>query len=157
MAATSRSASGAPVRDLMDGLHATLLGFKQMAVPHLVRVGLTPAQFWTLNNLNASGEVSCGPLASRLGITLPSVTALVDPLERAGLVRRVRSSEDRRVVRLALTARGTALLGRVWAQIEKEVAERVRDLSPREIAAAARVLAALGGRPAELTPPEVAA
>jgi DNA-binding MarR family transcriptional regulator len=128
----------------MDGLHRTVLGFKQMVLPHLEKVGVTPAQFWVMNNLSENGELGCGPLASRLGVTLPSVTSLVDPLEQTGLVRRVRSTEDRRIVRLEITPRGSALIASVWTEIEREVARRVRGLDPADVRGAGRVLAVLG-------------
>ncbi|MCI4331267.1 MAG: MarR family transcriptional regulator [Thermoplasmata archaeon] len=148
----SRRTAPASVRELMDGLHRTIQGFRQMTLAPVARAGVTPAQFWVLNHLHDTGELACGPLASKLGVTLPSVTSLIDPIEKAGFVRRTRSAKDRRVVRLEITPRGSALLRRVWKELEREVSLRVRELDPADVRSAARVLAVLGRRVEPATP-----
>jgi DNA-binding MarR family transcriptional regulator len=45
-------------------------------------------------------------LAERLSVAVNSVTSIVDNLEAKGLVRRHRSEEDRRVIRVELTPSG---------------------------------------------------
>ncbi|RQH05019.1 MarR family winged helix-turn-helix transcriptional regulator [Paraburkholderia dinghuensis] len=58
----------------------------------------------------ASGKcVLAAELAREYGIDASAVTRLVDRLEQRGLLERVRSSEDRRAVRLALTPEGQAI------------------------------------------------
>jgi DNA-binding MarR family transcriptional regulator len=147
---TRRSGPGRPqVRSLMDGLHATFVGFKQMSLAPIARAGVTPAQFWVMNMLGESGELACGPLATRLGVKRPSVTVLVDPLEKAGYVRRARSSSDRRVVRLELTPQGTGLVAGVWRELEDEVADRVAHVAPGDLERAAAVLSMLGKKSAD--------
>ncbi len=45
-------------------------------------------------------------LATFLNVAVNSVTSIVDNLEKKGLVRRVRSEEDRRIIRVELTDAG---------------------------------------------------
>lgn len=52
-------------------------------------------------------------LAARLVSRAPDITRLVDRLEARGLVRRERLADNRRVVRVVLTADGDALLERM--------------------------------------------
>lgn len=52
-------------------------------------------------------------IAARLGVTMSTVSGLVDKLVRAGLVERSQNPDDRRVVPLWLTAEGEALVGEV--------------------------------------------
>jgi DNA-binding MarR family transcriptional regulator len=52
-------------------------------------------------------------IAKALQLTLSSVTALVDKLEAKGFVTRQRSLEDRRIVRVSLTAEGRKFYGLV--------------------------------------------
>src|SRR4051794_34757748 len=59
-----------------------------------------------LGNLYADGPMSPAALATRLGISRSSVTALVDRLERAALVERQPDPADRRRLRLTLTEGG---------------------------------------------------
>lgn len=60
--------------------------------------------------LDAEGPMTPGRLREHLGLTSGAVTACVDRLERAGHIRRVRESADRRVVHLHYVedARATA-------------------------------------------------
>jgi DNA-binding MarR family transcriptional regulator len=50
-------------------------------------------------------------LAANAGITASTATRILDALERRGIVRRVRSREDRRGVAVSLTDFGEQLLG----------------------------------------------
>jgi DNA-binding MarR family transcriptional regulator len=59
----------------------------------------------------------------------------VDRLERAGLLERVRSSEDRRRVGLRLTDEGVRLMRRVRARRTTWLADRLGRLEPEELAA----------------------
>jgi DNA-binding MarR family transcriptional regulator len=72
----------------------------------LAEHGLTHAQWMPLFKL-LKGECStAAALARELQSDPASLTRAVDRLEAKGLVRRVRSSEDRRVVELELTEEG---------------------------------------------------
>ncbi|MFI2476938.1 MarR family winged helix-turn-helix transcriptional regulator [Nocardia xishanensis] len=52
-------------------------------------------------------------LAAELGVVPSRVVALIDPLDRKGLIERRRSETDRRNHELHLTAEGGKLLGRL--------------------------------------------
>jgi DNA-binding MarR family transcriptional regulator len=52
-------------------------------------------------------------VGDRLISRVPDVTRLVDRLERAGLVERVRTPDDRRVVLVAVTTKGLGLLSKL--------------------------------------------
>ena len=56
----------------------------------------------------ADGELTMGELSQQLLVSNGNATAVVDRLERDGLVRRAPSPADRRVVRVGLTAAGAA-------------------------------------------------
>lgn len=72
--------------------------------------GLTGPQLWALKTLRRHGQMPIGQLADALVVNQSSISALVDRLARRGLVRRIRGSADRRVVEIALTGRGRALV-----------------------------------------------
>ncbi|HVN75076.1 MAG TPA: MarR family transcriptional regulator [Thermoanaerobaculaceae bacterium] len=75
--------------------------------------GLEPRQHQLLLALKGFGRgkrPSVGELAERLQILHHSAVGLVDRLERRGLVVRSREDEDRRLVSVALTARGETLI-----------------------------------------------
>jgi DNA-binding MarR family transcriptional regulator len=74
--------------------------------------GLKPAQWQALRYLAAANRFSRTPgaLTAWLGQTKGTVSQTVAALERKGLVERSEDRDDRRLVRLALTPAGRALL-----------------------------------------------
>lgn len=69
--------------------------------------------------------LSCSRIGERMVTRVPDVTRLIDKLEKDGLVTRDRSRGDRRVVLIAITPRGLALL--------KELDAPMRDLHRRTL------------------------
>ncbi|WP_235681328.1 MarR family winged helix-turn-helix transcriptional regulator [Tomitella gaofuii] len=76
------------------------------------KAGLTLAQYDVLLRLRDSEDNSMrmGELAEGVLVTTSGLTRVVDKLESAGLVARVRVSSDRRGVRVSLTDTGRARL-----------------------------------------------
>ena len=70
--------------------------------------GLTNAQWVPLIKLYMGSASTVAELARECSLDTGGMTRLLDRLEAKGLVRRVRSSEDRRVVNLELTDDGRA-------------------------------------------------
>jgi DNA-binding MarR family transcriptional regulator len=72
--------------------------------------GLSEPQYNVLRILRGAGPggagLPCLEIASRMITRVPDITRLVDRLEAAGLVERARTSEDRRVVLVKITAKG---------------------------------------------------
>jgi DNA-binding MarR family transcriptional regulator len=89
----------------------------------------------------ADGDLhSAGELAAAADLTPASMTKMLDGLERAGLVQRVRDEVDRRRVAVRITAAGRevhdakdAAIGAAWEEI-------VGPLEPEEAAAMAVAL-----------------
>lgn len=67
---------------------------------------LTPPQMHSLLWLHEEGALPITVLAHRVHCAGPTITGVVDRLERLGLVARKRDVEDRRVVHVELTAAG---------------------------------------------------
>jgi DNA-binding MarR family transcriptional regulator len=71
---------------------------------------LTLSQYALLAGLHARPRARVQELAAQAGITPSTATRILDALERRGIVRRARATEDRRSVTVRLTARGRQLL-----------------------------------------------
>lgn len=71
--------------------------------------GLTPPQMHCVMWLGLEGALPSRILAERIGCGQPTLTGVVDRLEQLHLVERVRSQDDRRVVRVTLTDAGRKL------------------------------------------------
>src|SRR5438094_3299536 len=83
--------------------------------PHFARFGITPSQWGVLRNLHRAEQeglpsLRLSELSERLLIRPPSVTGLVDRLERAKLVVRVGSLADLRAKQVGPTKAGRRLV-----------------------------------------------
>jgi DNA-binding MarR family transcriptional regulator len=99
------------------------------------RYGLTPQQYNALRLLRSQHPkpIRTLDLAGRLVSRAPDITRLLDKLERRGLVRRDRPADNRRVVRVAITAAGRALLRELREPVRRCHARQLGHLSPREL------------------------
>ena len=79
-------------------------GVEQRMVAH----GLTDAQWKPLWLLQSGQATTANELARRMDVDAGAITRLVDRLEAKGLIERLRSEADRRVVHLRLTPAGMA-------------------------------------------------
>jgi len=78
---------------------------------HLIKVsGLTVPQLLVLQSIQKKDRPSIGSVAQDVSLAHATVTAVVERLERAGLVARTRSETDRRMVEVSLTEAGRARL-----------------------------------------------
>lgn len=73
----------------------------------------TVAQLDILNMLNASrGPLTAGEISSYLFLDNTGISALLTRMQRAGLVRKVRSKTDQRIVRIQMLPKGKELLAK---------------------------------------------
>jgi DNA-binding MarR family transcriptional regulator len=107
------------------------------------QLGVTARQTTLLWLVKRSPGLSLAELAAEEGISPPAMSGHVDRLERAGLLERERSSDDRRRVGLKLTDDGRRLLRRVRARRTTWLADRLRTLEPAELDAIEAAVPAL--------------
>jgi DNA-binding MarR family transcriptional regulator len=107
------------------------------------QLGITARQATLLWLVRRKPGLSLAELAAEEGISPPALSGHVDRLERAGLIERVRSSEDRRRVGLRLTDDGARLLRRVRARRTTWLADRLGALEPEELEAVENAIPAL--------------
>lgn len=77
----------------------------------LKKQGISEAQYNVLRILAGAGTdgLPCAEIGNRMVARVPDITRLIDRLSRAGLVRRQRSADDRRVVTVSITDAGRSL------------------------------------------------
>jgi DNA-binding MarR family transcriptional regulator len=124
-----------PAQEALLNLFATSSWAWSRVTAALAPHGITPAQYNVLRILRGAhpGHHKCSDVGARLLDRTPDVTRLLDRLEREGWVQRRRSKDDRRIVEVAITAAGLALLEQVDAPAEESLVELARHLSPQEI------------------------
>src|SRR6516165_6469111 len=69
-----------------------------------------PEQEAALSVLRTSDQLQILEIASRTNTVVPGITGLIDRLEQAGFVNRLRCAKDRRVIHVALTDQGIKTL-----------------------------------------------
>jgi len=113
---------------------------------HLAVVDLTPSQFGVLEALLHLGPLCQRDLGEKILKSGGNVTMVVDNLERRGLVRRERSSDDRRYVSVHLTEAGDALIREVFPTHVEVLTAEMAALTADEQDALARLCRKLGRR-----------
>jgi DNA-binding MarR family transcriptional regulator len=83
--------------------------------------GLSPTQYNALRILRGAGEegLACSEIAERMINRDPDITRLLNRLEKRGLTRRCRDSNDRRVIHAYITREGLELLKKLDVPVEE--------------------------------------
>ena len=108
------------------------------------QLGITSRQVTLLWLIRINPGLSLRELAAEERISAPALSGLVDRLEKAGLIERVRDAGDRRRVGLTLTEEGERLLKRVRARRTTWLADRLKGLDDDELAAVEAAIEPLG-------------
>jgi DNA-binding MarR family transcriptional regulator len=72
----------------------------------MTKENMTVSDIVMLEILEEKGSPTMGTLARDLGLTMSAATSIVDKMIEKGMVKRERSLEDRRVVRVSLLKKG---------------------------------------------------
>jgi DNA-binding MarR family transcriptional regulator len=92
---------------------------------------LKPRQVFILDVLNQDGPVGQRELGEVLGVDHSLLVTLLNPLDRAGLIERQRSEEDRRRHHVLITPTGKRKLAKVLATVKQVQAEFLAPLDDR--------------------------
>jgi MarR family transcriptional regulator, 2-MHQ and catechol-resistance regulon repressor len=117
--------------------------------PPVAEHGLTLAQLAVLDSLFHLGPLNQRTIARKIMRSNANVTAVLDNLEKQGLVSRKTSSEDRRVTTVSLTKAGKQRFQKVFPSHVSNVTEALGNLSPNEQAQLANLCKKLGQPEAE--------
>jgi DNA-binding MarR family transcriptional regulator len=113
-------------------IRATDLHSKQLAK----HSGLTAPQILLMRSIrDQKGGATIGSLASDISLSQATVTVILDRLVNRGLVRRERSTEDRRKVHTFLTETGAALLEKAPIPLQERFTQKfsLLDISEQTI------------------------
>ncbi|MCP8349909.1 MarR family transcriptional regulator [Pseudomonas sp. FBF18] len=108
---------------------------------HLQDFGVTAAQFKVLIIVSQYGVDTPAELCRFLSLDSGSMTRMLDRLEQKGLIARSRCPQDRRQVRLELTADGDVLAGQLPQIGASAMNELVGVLAPDELKTLEKILA----------------
>jgi DNA-binding MarR family transcriptional regulator len=118
--------------DIAEGLEQASI----LITRHLSdRTALSLTASMALDTLSREGPIRLTALAAAAGISQPSMTELVQRLERQGLLTRVNDPEDGRAALVCITDAGRALLDERRRYRRDRLADLLTDMSPQEEAA----------------------
>ena len=100
------------------------------AARQLAGTGLTLTQFAVLEALYHLGPMSLSDIAQKILTTGGNLTMVVGNLEKLGLAHRQKCAEDRRLLIVVLTARGKALIRKLFPEHAAAITEFMGALSP---------------------------
>lgn len=156
MPARSRRQASPSAVDTADRLHSAAIRLLR----HLRTVddatGLSAPRLSALSVIVFRGPLTLSELAAAEQVRPPTITRLVQELERAGLILRLPDPSDRRVTRVRATAAGRRLLAAGRDRRVRRLASEITRLEPadrRVLEAAVEILGRLlgpagrGGRP----------
>jgi len=87
-------------------------------------VGLTAPQLMVLQAIRDLGDVSISTLSGEVSLSQATVTSIIERLEKRDLVRRHRSSEDKRVVHATLTDKGKVMVAEAPTPLQDVFSDR---------------------------------
>ena len=87
------------------------------------------SQFKTMAAFREDREYRMSELSKNASVTMPSMTEMVDNLERAGIAERIRDSRDRRVIKVRLTEKGKRLRKQFMDKRRNELKNILSNLS----------------------------
>jgi len=94
------------------------------------RAELSASAAFVLNRVCREGPIRLTALAAREGVSQPSMTQLIQRLERVDLVTRLSDPDDGRATLIGITARGQELLDERTRTRRRRLAQLMTTLTP---------------------------
>jgi DNA-binding MarR family transcriptional regulator len=134
-----------PAHEAFRSLLRTGCLLRRVMEPFFAQFGISGAQWGVLRSLyraeqEGTQSLRATDLGGRLAIRPPSVSGVVDRLERQGLIVRAGSPDDLRAKHVSLTPHGRKLIQRVLDGLSEKVPSVMGGLEPAEQVELGRLL-----------------
>ncbi|MGO4272882.1 MarR family winged helix-turn-helix transcriptional regulator [Paenibacillus sp. TAF58] len=116
----------------------------EQAIKDAKQYGLSSSEFMILEVLYAKGKIPLQQIGEKILITSGSITYNIDKLEKKDLLRRVPSSEDRRVIYAEITDAGNELFNRIFPEHAAKIHSLMKTVTQEEQQVAIELLKKLG-------------
>lgn len=98
----------------------------------LLKGKITLPQFFILNVLKKEDEQRMTDIARLLNVTTAAATGIVDRMVRSGYVTRVYDPQDRRIIRIRLSAKGAEVVQRIISHRRQMIMDTFGKISQQE-------------------------
>ena len=140
------------VDQVIAGYEALMQRLAESHEPEFLEIDITMPQAKLLYLLGASGELHMSDIVVRLGVSLSTVSGLVDRVVDHGLVTRREDRVDRRQVVVGLTPRGAEFVDRFRELNARQMRELLAVLDDADLASVRDALGALERAAIRLAP-----
>jgi DNA-binding MarR family transcriptional regulator len=97
-------------------------------------LGLNRTDIRCMDIVQQYRRITAGQLADEARLTTGAITTVLDRMERAGYLRRVRDTADRRKVLVELTPKAFEVAGEIWGPIgEEATAQLTKDYTEEQL------------------------
>lgn len=134
-----RSAAHAAFAAFMRAMHS----HRQLVLMKLRERGTPPAQAFCMRALASNEGITQRDLAEMMHIARPTLTVMVQKMERAELVRRQVDEEDQRFTRIYLTEKGRSMQDEAHEALEDMIASAFGAMSEEDQRELTRLLGEL--------------
>ena len=124
-----------PKSDLDELLFSSLRAIYQFERAKVARFALTYEEIYLLQYLRRHSPSRMGDIAAEMTKPVSTATRLMDRLEKRGLVARKKDRQDRRTIRVSLSAKGKQMVEAVENHTHKAVSGNLERFADEKIAA----------------------
>jgi DNA-binding MarR family transcriptional regulator len=128
------------VAEIIDNLRRVFQVVNEQSKKAEHKTGLTGPQLWAIKTIAQEAPIMVSEIARRMYLHPATVVGILNRLERQGLVVRIRSTRDRRVVRVELTGHGRALVKKAPEVAQGLLVSGLEKLSSNKLNNIARAL-----------------
>lgn len=115
--------------------------FQRLLERRIAPYGVARGQWYFLRVLWNADGLSQRELSARVGMMEPTTVIALRSMERCGLIRRVRGNDDRRKMRVFLTAKAQRLRSELLGVARRITEDADRGIASRDLASFRRVIA----------------
>jgi DNA-binding MarR family transcriptional regulator len=138
MTASRRTSPTREVEVVADRLHSAALHLLRRLRTEDDALGISPPRLSALSVVVYAGPIGVSALAAAEGVAAPTMSRLLDGLERDGLIARGSDPGDARGVLIRATPKGSRTLIQGRRRRVQTLAAGLRDLSRQDLAAVAK-------------------
>lgn len=119
--------------DRVGGIMSVIMrNFLKQQMSKFYQMKITIPQFAILNFLKTEGEHKMTDMAKFMNVSTAAITGIIDRLAKSGYVVRRHNPDDRRVIRVSLTAKGSDLVKKSFQQRRQMIIDMFGKISQEE-------------------------
>ncbi|MBO8164115.1 MAG: MarR family transcriptional regulator [Brevibacillus sp.] len=122
------------IRELLLGIRSLQLQMKRLICLATKDEMLSQGLIFLLFRLSQVGALKMTEISEHFGLSAGAATGMADKLEQQGLVKRVRSTEDRRIVQVVLTEEGEKRLEQIKREFERLAGQALAGIPKERLA-----------------------